>query len=53
MRATGKPDISDAGMAYFLLTQDQHGTPAKLSAYFAELALHKRQAGAGVATMAR
>jgi hypothetical protein len=34
MRLTGKADVSDAGMCYYLLTNDQNTTPAKLRAFF-------------------
>jgi hypothetical protein len=34
MQATGKADVSDAGMCYYMLKEDQSGTPSKLEAYF-------------------
>lgn len=33
---TQKGDVSDAGMAYFLVTGDPYGTPAKLRAFFGD-----------------
>jgi hypothetical protein len=39
MQAASKPDISDAGMAYFLVTNDQNGTPAKLKTFMGEWSL--------------
>jgi hypothetical protein len=34
MRVTGKPDVSDAGVVYYLLTNDQDTTPSKLRDFF-------------------
>jgi hypothetical protein len=34
MQATGKADVSDAGMCYYMLKEDQSGTPSKLKTYF-------------------
>jgi hypothetical protein len=34
MRVTGKPDASDAGVVYYLLTNDQNTTPYKLRNFF-------------------
>ncbi len=34
MRVSGKPDVSDAGLAYYLLTNDQKGTASKFKKFF-------------------
>jgi hypothetical protein len=34
MRTSGKPDVSDSGMVYYLLTNDQGATPYKLRNFF-------------------
>jgi hypothetical protein len=36
MRVVGKADVSDAGMVYYLLTNDQSTTPGKLRQFFGE-----------------
>jgi len=38
MLTEGKPDMSDAGMAFFLMTGDQDGTAEKLRTYFGDWA---------------
>jgi hypothetical protein len=38
MRATGKSDVSDSGMVYYLLTNDQNGTPSKFRDFFGDWA---------------
>jgi hypothetical protein len=38
MRATGVPDVSDSGMVYYLLTNDQSATPSKLRTFFQDWA---------------
>lgn len=38
MRASGTPDVSDAGMVYYLLTNDQDATPSKLRTFFRDWA---------------
>jgi hypothetical protein len=38
MQIAGKPDMSDAGMAFFLMTGDQDGTAEKLRTYFGDWA---------------
>ena len=34
MRVTGKPDVSDSGVVYYLLTNDQNATPSKFRNFF-------------------
>jgi hypothetical protein len=34
MRVTGKPDVSDSGMVYYLLKNDQSATPSKFKTFF-------------------
>jgi hypothetical protein len=34
MRASGKPDVSDSGLAYYLLTNDDTGTPSEFKKFF-------------------
>jgi hypothetical protein len=36
MRVTGKPDVSDSGMVYYLLTNDASGTPSKFRNFFGD-----------------
>ncbi len=36
MRSSGKPDVSDSGVAYYLLTNDQNGTPSKFKTFFGD-----------------
>jgi hypothetical protein len=36
MRATGKPDVSDAGMVYYLLKNDEDTTASKLETFFGD-----------------
>jgi hypothetical protein len=38
MQASGKPDVSDSGVVYYLLTNDQNGTPSKLRTFFGDWA---------------
>jgi hypothetical protein len=38
MRTSGKADVSDSGMVYYLLTNDQNATPAKLRTFFRDWA---------------
>jgi hypothetical protein len=38
MRTSGKPDVSDAGVVYYLLTNDQNATPSKLRTFFRDWA---------------
>ena len=34
MRTSGKPDVSDSGVVYYLLTNDQNATPSKFRTFF-------------------
>jgi hypothetical protein len=38
MTRTGKADVSDSGMVYYLLTNDQNTTPSKLKTFFRDWA---------------
>ncbi len=42
MQATGKPDVSDAGIAYFLLENDSDATPGKLRDLFGKWVAPRR-----------